>query len=293
MISPTISGISTLPLLPHFKNVLGVDPSKKMVETASTLDIASSKENLYLELSSDANPILATPSFKASSAESLSMIDSKSTDLVVAGQAIHWFNYSPFWTELDRILKPSGTVAFWVYAEIYFPKYPTTRSLVDAYCHGKEALGPHWSQPGRSILEKGLAEVPFPWEIHSDLEKTWDVNSASREMFSLKGLSKESYLKEWPQTHQETSSEEKEMSKSFSKSTLLEYFKTFSALHEYQKNNTADIELVKEGKGNDLASSFANTLWREMEKAEGKTLKEVEGKWPLALMICKKKAGNA
>lgn len=259
-----------------------------MIQTASNLDLNSEKENLYLQLSKDSSPKLGSLDFKTSSAESLSF-DDGSMDLIVAGQAAHWFNYKPFWKEIDRILKPKGTIALFGYAEIYLPKYPTTREMISNYCHGKDSLGPHWSQPGRSIVEKGLKGVPFPWEVDGSIRDRWNVDSSTRQMFSLRGLPKESYLKEWPTSAYLKGGEEKEMSKVFNQQTLLEYFRTFSALHEYQNQHPKDLELVEEGKGQDLATKFSNEIWDEVKKVEGKEVKEIEGKWPLALLICQKK----
>lgn len=43
-------------------------------------------------------------------------------------------------------------------------------------------LGPYWPQPGRSILENCLADIPFPFEMIKEDAKTalWDKSSATR-----------------------------------------------------------------------------------------------------------------
>lgn len=45
-----------------------------------------------------------------------------------------------------------------------------------------KSLGPYWPQPGRSILESLLADIPFPFEIQGDQSSTapWDEKSATR-----------------------------------------------------------------------------------------------------------------
>lgn len=46
-----------------------------------------------------------------------------------------------------------------------------------------ESLGPYWPQPGRSILENLLADVPFPFQIQdgsSSSSASWDEKSATR-----------------------------------------------------------------------------------------------------------------
>ena len=44
-----------------------------------------------------------------------------------------------------------------------------------------EKLGPYWPQPGRSILESLLADIPFPSQLaHDSSTSTWDESSATR-----------------------------------------------------------------------------------------------------------------
>ncbi len=100
-----------------------------------------------------------------SNAEDLSFLAPSTVDLVIAAQAAHWFDYSKLWPELDRVLRPSGTVAFWVYSEFRLPAYPSLTPLITDYAQGTDpatSLGPHWQRPGRTILENHLLDVPEP-----------------------------------------------------------------------------------------------------------------------------------
>ncbi|WP_390616018.1 class I SAM-dependent methyltransferase [Botrimarina colliarenosi] len=47
--------------------------------------------------------------FSVSESES-TPFDDQSFDLVCVGQALHWFDYDRFWSELDRVLKPGGVL---------------------------------------------------------------------------------------------------------------------------------------------------------------------------------------
>lgn len=51
-----------------------------------------------------------------SAAEKLDFLEADSVDLIVSAQAAHWFDYGTLWPELARVLKPGGSVAFWVCA---------------------------------------------------------------------------------------------------------------------------------------------------------------------------------
>jgi hypothetical protein len=45
---------------------------------------------------------------------------------------------------------------------MFFPKHERLNPLIRAHMGGVDALGPHWSQPGRRIVEDLLDAVPFP-----------------------------------------------------------------------------------------------------------------------------------
>jgi ubiquinone/menaquinone biosynthesis C-methylase UbiE len=50
--------------------------------------------------------------FREASAEDLGFVEDGSVDLVVAGQAAHWFDYSKVWPSLTRKVRSGGTIAF-------------------------------------------------------------------------------------------------------------------------------------------------------------------------------------
>ncbi len=112
-----------------------------------------------------ANPEGSRFEFVNSNAEDLSFLAPSTVDLLVAAQAAHWFDYSRLWPELDRVLRPSGTVAFWVYSEFRLLAYPSLTPLIADYVQGTDpatSLGPHWQRPERTILENYLLDVPEP-----------------------------------------------------------------------------------------------------------------------------------
>lgn len=86
------TGISAELFLRNGNTVYGIEPNKEMREAAE----------LLLQQYGNFKSI-------AASAESTTLAD-QSTDLVMAGQAFHWFDKAACKTEFKRILKPSGTV---------------------------------------------------------------------------------------------------------------------------------------------------------------------------------------
>jgi ubiquinone/menaquinone biosynthesis C-methylase UbiE len=97
--------------------------------------------------------------FREASAEDLSFIPDGSLDIVVAGQAAHWFDYSKVWPELSRKLRRGGTVAFWGYKDNVFVEHPKATRILDEYCYGPNTMGPFWEQPGRNILRDKYKDI--------------------------------------------------------------------------------------------------------------------------------------
>ncbi len=71
-----------------FEQVFASDISEKQLE------FAQKKENIE---------------YKIEKAENCSLPD-KSCDLVIVGQAIHWFDFTAFYEEVKRVLKPNGLI---------------------------------------------------------------------------------------------------------------------------------------------------------------------------------------
>jgi ubiquinone/menaquinone biosynthesis C-methylase UbiE len=146
-------GQATLEVADQFKEAVGCDPSRGMVENA--------------RLSAQQSNLVRKPTFVVSPAENLSFLEDSSVDMAIAGmhllamacsvfikfvytiaQAAHWFNYKTLFPELARVLKPGGTVALWNYNELRFGGRPTLDPLITQYSHSEKSLGPHWQQPG-------------------------------------------------------------------------------------------------------------------------------------------------
>ena len=51
------------------------------------------------------------------------------------------------------------------YSEIRLTQYPSLTPILSEYIQG--TLGPHWEQPGRSILDDHLRRVPLANDVNS------------------------------------------------------------------------------------------------------------------------------
>ncbi|KAK0449630.1 S-adenosyl-L-methionine-dependent methyltransferase [Desarmillaria tabescens] len=243
------TGQATIELTP-FKKVVGVEPGEKMLEAARKYlkeKIGDSAESRF--------------EFVNSSAEDLSFLGSSTVDLVIAAQAAHWFDYSKLWPELDRVLRPSGTVAFWVYSEFRLSAYPSLTPLITNYAQGTDpatSIGPHWQRPGRTILENHLLDVPEPsW---GKMDRVFFTGSHYPDLPSPLPV----ILR--------------------TKTTwggLLTYFRSWSSLHTY----------LERGGEQGIEDRFWNAL-REGAVKEGSTAVEESDElmveWPIGMILVKK-----
>jgi SAM-dependent methyltransferase len=125
-------GQATTELTP-FKQVIGVDPSGKMIDAARK----SAASHAQLTNTEDVNRF----KYVKGDAENLSFLEDGSVDLIIAGphngiefwkgspvifffiaQAAHWFEWSKLWPEAARVLREGGSAAFWVCPTLFaFP----------------------------------------------------------------------------------------------------------------------------------------------------------------------------
>lgn len=98
------------------------------------------------------------------------------------------------WPEVARVLRKDGSAAFWVravslprtivtdglpkgYSEFRLTNYPKLTPLISQYSQGSDpekSLGPHWQQPGRSIVDNHFLDVPKATDVLPDKFKDWE-----------------------------------------------------------------------------------------------------------------------
>jgi SAM-dependent methyltransferase len=86
-----------------------------------------------------------------------------SVDLLTVAQAVHWFDFDAFWTEVRRVLAPEGVVAVWGYGLLAVEPDPGggLERLLDRYY--RSVVGPYWPPERRHILER-YRSIAFPPE---------------------------------------------------------------------------------------------------------------------------------
>jgi len=236
--------------------VIGTDPSEPMVKQATAS--SSAYKNI---------------TFRTGSAEDLSGIEDGSLDMVVAGQAAHWFDYGKFWPAIARKVRKGGTLAFWGYKDNYFVDYPTATSILDEFCYGegKETMGPYWEQPGRNILRELYREIVPP---KADWEQVQRIEYQ-------------------PKCEGKASGDGEVLMRGRMKLGEMEgYLRTFSAYHSWMSAHEG-VKALKDGGEGDIADElFKKMLEAEPDwRAKGDAWRdiEVENEWGSVILLAKRK----
>lgn len=131
----TGNGQTAVVLAEKFKQVVATDQS------TAQLKYAPERSNI---------------TYSACSAEKTNFAD-KSFDLVTVSQALHWFDFDPFYLELKRVLKPTGIFAAWCYSLMKIDS-EIDPIIKDFY---SRILGPYWDER-RELVNKNYQTIPFP-----------------------------------------------------------------------------------------------------------------------------------
>jgi ubiquinone/menaquinone biosynthesis C-methylase UbiE len=99
--------------------------------------------------------------YHVSSAENVTKyIPDQSIDLITVGEALHWFDVSLFFQEVQRVLKPkTGILAVWCYYVFHIPH--ATESLKVALNHFYQLIEPYWP-PETKLVHNGYQDIHFP-----------------------------------------------------------------------------------------------------------------------------------
>jgi len=85
--------------------------------------------------------------------------EDNSFDLVTVSQALHWFDFEKFYTEVNRVAKPGGRIAVWMYSLLKIS--PAIDQLINNHHFG--TLEKYWDKE-RKYVDDNYASVPFPFE---------------------------------------------------------------------------------------------------------------------------------
>lgn len=99
------------------------------------------------------------------SAESSSFPE-QSFDLITVAQAIHWFDFESFYSEVKRTLKPNGVLAVIGYGRIesfdHIQDDKTNLNNIIQFLYS-DILGAYWD-PERKFIDEEYKTIPFPFD---------------------------------------------------------------------------------------------------------------------------------
>ena len=133
----TGNGQSANSLTNYYEKIFATDPSAQQIDNAK----------LHKQIT-----------YKAETAENTSL-ENKTVDLITVAQAVHWFEFDNFYSEVKRVLKQNGIIAVWAYG------LPTINNSVDEiikHFHDN-IVGEFWQAQNR-LIEKEYKTIPFPFE---------------------------------------------------------------------------------------------------------------------------------
>lgn len=222
------TGIVTFAIAPYFKKTYGTDPSDAMIRQCNQKPIDNVE---FIQGTGEAFPTQISPG---------------SVDLITAGECAHWMNHDVFYKECHRMLKPGGTLAFWLYKDPVFES-PRANAIYHKYTwessfdHNTDAdfeqyMGPYYQQPGHNYLGTLLKEKPVPLDLYTDIERV-------------------EYLLDDHQRPTKLASTPLHIRKDVTVRWFLEYVKSWSAYHSWMKDH---------GDKYDVAEAFTHELMHDM-----------------------------
>ncbi|KAH8925997.1 hypothetical protein BT69DRAFT_1055131 [Atractiella rhizophila] len=258
-----------------FSKTIGIEPSPQMISVAqnSARDISK----LIVTTETDAQP--GEVEFKAGNAEeTVKELSEASVDFIGAGQAAHWFDYEgELYDVFARVLKERGTVAFWGYGEMYFPFHPELSAAITQY--SGETLRDFWQQPGRSKTEQLLQPIPFPPD-----NGKWDTSSFVRIQCPSPTLSIPEpttlVIPDNSVNRQLLSGEDLYLEEEWTTANLLEYLKTWSSAHVYNRKHGLEGDEVIE-----------KQVWKKFDESFKEDEKFIV-RWPMGFIMFKRSGGK-
>ena len=247
-------GLVARAIASHFTRVLATDPSAGMLAQARML-----------------SNVVPNIDFESAAAENLPSVAPGTADMVVSGQAAHWFNHALWWIEMHRVLRPGGMVAVWGYKDPVLVGFASaTRVFVEyAYGSGEMMMGKYWSQPGRSIVQGNFQEIIPPagrWE---------DVRRIEYEP-NVKGRGK--------------GEGELLMERQMKIKDMMDYIRTWSAAHKWQEAHPEHKTRAKGGKGDVVDEMFDKMRDAEDEWAKDENWMEkvVDLEWGTGIVMARR-----
>lgn len=146
------TGQASAALAEHFARVYAVDPSADQIGNATPHERVE---------------------YQVAPAEATGLPD-RCVDLVIAAQALHWFDFGRFYPEVRRVAREGAVFAAFTYGLLAIDE--KLDRIIGRFYH--DVIGPCWP-PERAHVDTGYRTLPFPFaEIEAPafaMEAEWDL----------------------------------------------------------------------------------------------------------------------
>ncbi len=133
----TGNGQAAIALTGYYDRIIATDPSEQQIQ-----NVTPHERIIY----------------RIEKAEENTIAD-HSIDLLTIANALHWFEFDKFYSEVNRVLKPGGIIAAWSYCYPYIS--PETDEITKHY--HDVILNEYWQYENR-LVEHGYKDLPFPFD---------------------------------------------------------------------------------------------------------------------------------
>ncbi|KAK4499581.1 hypothetical protein PRZ48_010099 [Zasmidium cellare] len=246
------TGIATREMGKRFESAIGTDPSAGMVKQAG--ENTPKEQFPHIE-------------FRQGAAESTPSLGDGSVDCVTAAQSSHWFDYTKFWPEMRRLVRPGGTVACWGYKDHIFVDSPIASKILLDYLYNKDPhkMGSYW-EPGRQYVRDKLRILQPPAEDWEHVQRVeYEPGTSGRH-------SGEGTLF---------------MEKRLTVGECKEYVRTFSSYVGWKENHSDQEARIRGGKGDLMDQMFDEIAEKDEHHKDDDNIIDIE--WGSALVMCRKK----
>ena len=158
----TGNGQAAKELAKAFEKVFATDISQQQIENAVL------KDNIFYSVQTAEQTIFQNNHF----------------ELVTVAQALHWFMFNDFYTEVKRVAKPDAIFAAWAYSLLSISK--EIYALINH--HHFDTVGSYWDQE-RKYVDDQYRNIPFPFTKMNTPAFSIEYNWAPEEL--------EGYLNTW------------------------------------------------------------------------------------------------
>lgn len=146
------NGQASVALAKHFSRVYAIDPSAGQIESAIPHERVE---------------------YRVAPAEETGLPDA-GVDLIIAAQALHWFDFDRFYPEVRRVAREGAVFAAFTYGLLAIEE-EIDRIVGRFY---RDVIGPYWP-PERAHVDAGYRTLPFPFaEIEAPpfaMTAEWDL----------------------------------------------------------------------------------------------------------------------